>query len=150
MLRVYCDTGAYDRRLKPLKDSGAIAVHQFKYENSSRRISSGAFPSDFRYSDKPAYRSYDEMRTDEFLREITYDDLRAAKSLFVEILTIIGTENRTDAQHLDSAQMTGCQVFLTSDKKDIWSKRSSLESVVNMRIFHTSSEWEQFIALVPQ
>jgi hypothetical protein len=74
MLLVYCDTGAYDKRLTELEASGQILVHQYKYENPSRRIRRGAVPSDLKYSDKLAYRSYDEMRSDEFLKNMSYDE----------------------------------------------------------------------------
>lgn len=147
-IKVYCDTGGYDKRLKALEATNTIVLHQFKYENPSKRIRRGAIPSNLRYDDKTGYRSYDEMRADEYLRSMSYDEWRAGKSLFAEILAVVGTNCRADAQHLDSAQMTGCQIFLTSDKDDIWGKRSALRKITGLHIFHVASEWHQFVQQV--
>ncbi|NDD59125.1 MAG: hypothetical protein EBZ47_07755 [Chlamydiae bacterium] len=52
---------------------------------------------------------------------------------------IIGSENRRDVLHFDSAYKTACKLFLTSDKGDIWFKRDALESLTGIKIFHTPS-----------
>lgn len=147
MLQVYCDTGAYVRGLRDLERSGSISVHQFKYENRSRRIRKGAVPSDLRYGDSIQY-TYGELKITEVLKDLTYDQLGGINSRFAEILEIVGVQNRTDAQHLDSAQMTSCKVFLTSDKGDIWSQRELLFAAIGLRIFHVSSEWDDFLSYV--
>jgi len=145
MLRVYCDTGGFDRRLVELESRGLVEVHQFKYENRSKAIGRAAMPSNLKYDDQPKY-TFHEARKDQYLQGLTFDQIRAANSRFEAVLKIVGKSNRTDAQHLDSAWMTGCKAFLTSDKTDIWSNRDALERTTQMRIFHTSSEWEAFIA----
>lgn len=147
MLHVYCDTGAYVGGLHGLEQSGAISVHQFKYEKSSRRIRKGAVPSDLRYSDFIHY-TYGELKTTEVLKDLTYDQLGGINSKFAAILEIVGLRNRTDAQHLDSAQMSNCKVFLTSDKSDIWSKRELLFAAIGLQIFHVPSEWNDFLSYV--
>ena len=147
MLCVYCDTGAYVKGLHDLEQSGRISVHQFKYENPTRRIQKGAMPSDLRYDDFIHY-TYDDLKNTEVLKDITYDQLGGVNSKFAEILKIVGAQNRKDAKHLDSAQMTGCEVFLTSDKGDIWSKRERLSSSLGLRIFHVPSEWNDFFVYV--
>jgi hypothetical protein len=146
-MRVYCDTGAYVKGLAELERKGVISVHQFKYENRSRRITKGAVPSDLRYGDLINY-TYDELGTTEVLSSLTYDQLGGINSRFVEIRDIIGSQNRTDAQHFDSAHMTGCKVFLTSDKGDIWSKKEALYVLTGIRVFHMPSEWEAFASHV--
>lgn len=147
MLRVYCDTGAYVKLLGPLEAQGLIAVHQFKYENRSKRIRRGAVPSDLRYRDLANY-TYDDLGKVEVLKDLTYKQLGGINSKFKELLEIVGHANRRDAQHLDSAQMTGCKVFLTSDKDDIWSNRESISLLTGLTVFHVQAEWDQFVAFV--
>lgn len=149
MIRVYCDTGGFDRRLLPLARDGRISLHTFKYENPSRRITAGAIPSDLRYDDAPAY-TYDDLKRDEFLRGITYDDLRRAlvASKFDEITAVLGKHRRADAQHLDSAYMTGCRAFLTSDKDLAGANRAQLEAITGVRIFHVETEWADFVGFI--
>jgi hypothetical protein len=43
-------------------------------------------------------------------------------------------------QHLDSAIKAGCDVFLTSDKTDIWSKRDAIQVLAGIRVLHMPSE----------
>jgi hypothetical protein len=144
MVRVYCDSGAYVSGLNDLEQSGRVSVHQFKYENRSRRIKSGAVPSDLRYGDFLHY-TYDELKTTPVLKDLTYDQLGGVNSKFELIVQLVGKHNRADAQHLDSAQMTGCTVFLTSDKGDIWSKKQPLLELLGLHVFHVPSEWDQFL-----
>ena len=140
MIRIYCDTGAYLKALAGLESEGHISLHQFKYENRSKRIRGTALPSELNYDELKNY-TYDELGS------LTYSELGGVNSKLDEIIAIVGVHNRADARHLDSAQMSGCSVFLTSDKKDIWSKRNSLKAVTGLTIFHIPAEWEQFIAL---
>lgn len=142
-MRVYCDTGAYLKELGELERAGVVSVHQFKYENRSRRITKGAVPSDLKYGDFINY-TYGELKTTEVLSTLTYDELGGINSKFVEIEQIVGRSNRKDAQHFDSAHMTGCKAFLTTDKNDLWSKREALQALTGVRVFHVPSEWLEF------
>jgi hypothetical protein len=144
-MRVYCDTGAYLKELGELERAGLVSVHQFKYENRSRRITKGAVPSDLKYGDAINY-TYDELKTTEVLSTLTYDELGGINSKCAEIEEIVGRLNRKDAQHFDSAHMTGCTAFLTSDKGDLWSKREALQALTGIRVFHVPSEWPEFEA----
>ena len=141
MIRVYCDTGAYLKALTGLESEGRISLHQFKYENRSKRIRGIALPSELNYDEIKNY-FYDEVA------ELTYGELGGVNSKLADIISIIGAHNRMDARHLDSAQMSGCSVFLTSDKKDIWSKRNTLKAAAGLTVFHVPTEWEQFITLI--
>jgi hypothetical protein len=141
MIRVYCDTGGYLKALSELESAGLIKLHQFKYENRSRQIRNIAIPSDLKYDELKNY-TYDE------LAGLTYDELGGVNSKLTAILAIVGANNRTDAQHIDSAQMSGCRIFLTSDKGDIWSKRDALAPITDLKILHVTTEWEQFLELV--
>ena len=49
---------------------------------------------------------------------------------------------QVDCQHLDSAYKAGCDLFLTSDKTDIWSKRESIEALLGLKVLHMPSEAE--------
>ena len=139
--------GGIRKGVGELERAGVISVHQLKYENRSRRISKGAIPSDLKYDD-PINYTYDELGTTEGLSTLTYDELGGVNSSFIQIQEIIGPQHRTDAQHFDSAHMSGCKVFLTSDKGDIWSKRGPLYALTGIRVFHIPSEWAAFLAHV--
>jgi hypothetical protein len=147
MIRVYCDTGAFRSELVQLEQAGRIAVHQFKYENQNRRIRLSAIPSDLRYDDLAHY-TYGELGTTEFQKDLTYDDLGLQSEKLNEILRIVGRQNRQDARHLDSAFMTACRAFLTSDKGDIWSKRCELKAFLGFSIFYVGTEWDDFLCFV--
>lgn len=150
MIRVYCDTGGFDPRLRPLARDGRVKLHTFKYENRNERIQTGAVPSDLRYDDTPKY-TYNDLRRDTFLRHITWDELRGAlaRSKLPEIIGVLGKHRRTDAQHLDSAYMTECRAFLTSDKDYIaGANRAALEAITGLRIFHVETEWQAFIDFI--
>jgi len=148
LLKVYCDTGGYAKELRLLVKEGLVELCQFKYENRSK-IQSGAVPSDLRYSNRAQY-TYDDLRADRFLSNVTGDDVRSAlrASKFQEISAIVGPQKRVDAQHLDSAYMSNCRVFLTSDFDDIASKRGELGPLLWLNIFLVVPEWEKFLAFV--
>jgi hypothetical protein len=144
--RVYCDTGGYRKELRALEESGLISLHHFKYENRKGKVRNGAIPSNTQYRDFENY-SYGELENLNPDAPLTYDQLSSGiDSKFSIIQEIIGAHNRRDAQHLDSAQMTKCRVFLTSDKNDIWSKRDQLFSATGLCVFLMPSEWNEFIA----
>ncbi|HSI43752.1 MAG TPA: hypothetical protein VK949_05370 [Methylotenera sp.] len=42
---------------------------------------------------------------------------------------------RVDILHLDSAYKSGCKIFLTNNKDDIWSYKIKLEELLALRIF---------------
>jgi hypothetical protein len=59
-----------------------------------------------------------------------------------DIYSIIGADpqQRRDGLHLDSAYKSGVQVFLTSDKANIWNHRDQLEPLLGFRIFNPDVE----------
>jgi hypothetical protein len=148
VLRVYCDTGGYSSKLEALASEGAIELRQFWHENRSR-VRSGAFPSDLRFQDRPAY-AYNDLRANQTLSQLTHDDIQASvlASKFPEISAIVGSRCRADAQHLDSAYLSNCRVFLISDFDDIVSKRDLLGPLLWLNIFLVVQEWEQFLAFI--
>lgn len=143
MIKVYCDTGGFTPNLLNLEREGLISVHQFKYENPNKRIRSEVIPSALTYADLANY-------TYEGLEQAvkTYADFQRNSEKFRAILGIIGNHNHKDARHIDSAYLTGCEVFLTSDKDDIWSHRFELKELLGITIFHTQTEWESFLMYI--
>lgn len=140
MLLVYCDTGGYRKELKPLVESGGIKVCQFKYENKTHRKQKPAPPS------KPQYRQLENYTYGEIEAIVPrYCDFERSSDKFPEIQRIVGKGNRVDAQHLDSAYMAGCRVFLTSDKDDVWTHREELGTLLGLTIFHMPSELDEAI-----
>ncbi len=62
------------------------------------------------------------------------------------IAKVIGAHNKADVQHLTSAHDAECDAMLTSDKGDIWRHRDELHALLGIRIFHSSTEWADFVA----
>lgn len=139
MLKVYCERGAYRQDLSVLERSGQIEIVHYPYEGQNKKIRTRATPSvvtmDSTY--------------------VTFDDTTpigemSASDKFPEILSIIGAANEFDARHLDSAYKSGCDCFLTPDKKDISSKSENLEKLLTLRVFHATHNWQEFVAYVQE
>jgi hypothetical protein len=140
MLKVYCDTGAYRSELADLELSGTISLFQFKYENKNRKIKQRAEPSRPTWSElKYTWRE---------LSGLTWNDMGRQSNIWPEIIKIVGSQNATDAKHLDSAYMTKCAAFITSDKTDIANRKDEIENLLNIRIFHYIENWDDFLAFV--
>jgi transposase len=129
-MKVYCDTGAFLQELKCLQDSGIIELYTFKYENKNKNIKNSGVPSKATYIDLKNYKYND-------LKGISYSDFSGSDK-YEKIVSVLGVENRVDILHLDSAYKSQCEVFLTSDKHDIWKKREELLVVLGMHIFNVS------------
>ena len=147
MLRVYCDTGAYRPELRAYEGAGLLTIFQFKYENKNRHIRHGAVPS--RPTWKEMNYTWDEMRKTQEFHSLTWDSLGHQSPKFAELAAIVGSQNIRDAKHLDSAYATGCTVFLTSDKADIWSKREQIRRSTGIAVMHVHIDWPEFVALLP-
>lgn len=130
ILKVYCDSGADISGLKDLTEH--LDHYQFPYDSGHRpkKRPKLAVPSAAQWQD--CHITWGEA---EFAPE------EAAKSdVYSEIAQIIGPSNRRDILHIDSACKAQCQMLITADKRDIWSKRYLLEPLCNMKIFHLPSE----------
>lgn len=114
------------------------AFYQFPYDSADR-------PKKPLLLAKPSKSQWKDCHATwmEFL-EITWADFEGS-SLHPEIEAIIGMgpENRRDVLHFDSAHKTACKIFLTSDKRNIWSKKNALESLTSIKIYHTPSELKE-------
>jgi len=72
----------------------------------------------------------------------------APSGVYSTILGIVGRRNRRDALQIDSAHKSGCDAFLSRDRKDIISKRAALEALLGIRFFHSDEDWDAFLAFV--
>jgi hypothetical protein len=127
-MKIYCDTGGFRQELKCLQDTGVIELYTFKYENKNKHIKKSGHPSNATYNDLKNY-SYND------LKGICWSEFSGSDK-YQQIISVIGLENRVDILHVDSAYKSQCEVFLTSDKHDIWLKREELFVILGMRIFH--------------
>jgi len=140
MLKVYCDSGAFRPELKELESKGSIKVYQFKYENKNKNIKNIANPSTPTWAEMNC--SWNE------LAGLTWCDLGGQSDKREAIARLIGGAHARDIKHLESAYMSGCKVFLTSDKRDISSKRIELESLLEIKVFHFHDHWTDFLGLI--
>ena len=145
-LMVYCDTGAYQRGLAELESRGAIAVHQFKYENRNRRIRNSAPPSN--PSLKHMNYTWAELRSDPVLSQLTYESAGQTSTKFEELLTLLGNQCLVDAKHLDSAVLSNCSVFLATDKDDVWSRRAEIRAITGLEVLYMPDEWPMLMDLI--
>ena len=126
-MKVYCEHGALTKALKRLQAQGVIQLVHFPYDEDSRtrHLSVDLVPSQLQWRD--ANVRWDEIRG-------TWDDL-SGSPLYERILQVVGSNNRRDALHLDTAYKNCCAAFVTKDS-DILNHREELESLTGLRIFH--------------
>lgn len=128
-MKVYCENGALTTNLVQLQKAGIISLINFPNDPNSwsRKISPTAKPSALHYQDivLPTKVPF----------HCTYDELGVGSEKYPRILAIVGTSNRRDALHVDSAYRSGCHVFVTKDK-DILDHRNDLESLLSITILH--------------
>jgi len=136
VIKVYCDTGGYKKELTSLEKEGVIEIVQFCYENRNSKIKSMARPSQPRFNEiKYTYAELDNL---------TYMDLNQKSDKNEQITNLIGKGNKLDIKHLDSAYISGCKAFLTSDKDDISSKGKEIYQLLGIRVFHYCLDWDSF------
>ncbi len=130
-VRIYCDSGADISKLKNVEVQ--CEFYQFPYDSPDRpkKPLLLAKPSEAQWRD--CHAAWMEFS------EITWDDFKGSP-LHLQIETIIGPDNRRDVLHFDSAYKSECSIFLTSDKGDIWSKRTILEALTGIKTFCTPLE----------
>ena len=129
MLNVYVDTGGMEPVVTELERTGLIRTHYYPFEQRNRKVQNFVPGSGATWDQSNL--SWDEEPG-------SWDDENPSP-LFEEILHIT-CRQQVDAQHLDSAYKAGCTVFLTSDKGDIWSKRTSFQALLGMLVIHTRTE----------
>jgi hypothetical protein len=139
MHKVYCDTGAFREELKELEQALQIELLMFPIENRNKQIRKMGSPTELTLAD---------------LKNVTLGEAPGTFADYTRsdkldgILAIIGENNRRDALHIDSAHKSECSCFLTRDKTDIWARRTDLENLLGMRIFHADLDWDAFIRFI--
>ena len=125
--KIYCEHGAFTKEMKELGQSGSVELLHFPYDpNSHTRKMKVATASQVRICD---------------LNQLSIEELPGRwadypeSGSFPEILSILGSANRLDALHVDSAFQLGCVAFVTCDR-DILDRRTQLARVVGMKFFH--------------
>ena len=136
MINVYVDTGGEMPDLKRLRREGLAQSVHFCYEQRLKRIDEIAPPSNLSWGNSKA--------TWADIGHLPWTALEK-KPLHDDIAKVIGAGNRSDVQHLASAHAAECQAFITSDKGDIWKHRAALYELLKIRVFHSSTEWDQFV-----
>jgi len=180
VIKVYCDTGGYVKKLKELEEQGVIEVYTFPYENQNRRIESTALPSEALFRDLGNIDKWDDMPgtfgdyvvSDKHasgfapklqattrggglfktkLPLIVPDpDFWCKAHASIEKIVGVGGQHRRDVLHLDSAYKSGCSCFLTGDKTDILANREALSELLGLRFFHPNDDWADFVAFVDE
>lgn len=139
-IKIYTDSGADISFLKPY--FGRCKFCTFPYDSSHRRKKPPkpelARPSEAQWRD--CHVTWDELY-------LPWNEF-SGSSIYKNLKLIVGEGNRLDILQLDSAYKENVNLFLTSDKDDIWNKRKEIEELVEFKIFHTPSERIQIIQAV--
>ena len=77
--------------------------------------------------------------------EMTWADFKGSEH-FSEIRRIIGSANRRDALHVDSAYKTGCVAMVTVDG-DILDHKTEIEKLLPLIIFHPVNDDRRLMRL---
>jgi hypothetical protein len=117
-----------------------VELIHFPYDpdSQSQHLAATASPSETQWRD--ANIAWDET-------DSTWDEAQGSEHLEA-IRQLVGTQNRRDVLHVDSAFKSGCKAFVTVDQ-DILSKREQLEVLLGIRFFHperNEAELYRFIA----
>jgi hypothetical protein len=138
-LKIYCEHGALTPALRQLQRNGRITLVYFPYDPDARTpsISPTATPSAAQYRDLNL--TYGELQGQ-------YGDFQGSP-LFAQIREIIGSQNRRDVLHVDSAYKSKCHAFLTRDN-DILNHRDRLESLLGLRILNPDTDNDALLAIV--
>jgi len=127
MVKIYCDSGADITFLK--KYYNKCDFVQYPYDSSYRPKKKNMALA------TPSALTWSQANTTWGESTFTWGECCGSKQ-FNKIMEIIGKQNKADILHIDSAYKSGCHIFLTSDKRDIYSKKELLEAICNFRIFY--------------
>lgn len=111
----------------------------YAYENSTKKI------KDRSPGSNPSWDEGDSTWDDD---DGSWEESSEGSDQWENILKLVGTQNKKDAKHLDSAYMSKCDIFLTSDYDDISSKANSIFSLLGIRVFHSTKDWNAFLDFI--
>lgn len=133
-MRIYCEHGALTSELRAFQRDRRIELVHFPYDPGSRtrHISHLATPSAAQWRDLNTTWS-----------ELTrpWADFKGSEH-HQEIIRIVGSANRRDALHVDSAYKSGCSAIVTADT-DILVHKAALEALLGLRVFHPVIDGEE-------
>ncbi len=127
---IYLDSGANTRFLRPYKHQIDFIEFPCDSMSNKRKYTRQVDPPELQWRDmnmtwEEANFSWNSCTKSEKFEEI--------KHIVIQ---------RKDALHLDTAYKAKADIFLTSDKGDIGSKKERLEAICNFKIFETKKEFE--------
>lgn len=130
-MKIYCEHGALLKTLRRLARAHDIKLVHFPYDPDSRstHLEPSAVPSAAQWRD--VHMTWKELGW-------TWDDFSGSEHLRA-IRRIVGTSNRRDALHVDSAYKSGCSCFVTTDS-DILGKRGELEALLGISFCHPKED----------
>ena len=124
--KIYCEDGSMNKEILSLKkDYQNIELISFPFENFNRKTIDSKKPSEL--TADSTFVTADST--------ILISDTESS-DIFNILKKIIGPENNNDIRHVDTAYKERCKIFISPDKKDIISKRDSLEAVTGMKFFY--------------
>ncbi|MDM5180528.1 hypothetical protein PO883_25420 [Massilia sp. DJPM01] len=137
MIKVYVDTGGLHPQVRALERQKLLETYHYPFENKNAKVrnivpGSGATWGQSEHVSWAADSG-------------SWDDDEPS-SIFLQLRKIVGGQ-QVDAQHLDSALKAGCQIFVTSDKGDIWSKRDAIQVLTGLVILHMPSQVDELITI---
>ena len=120
-MKIYCEHGALSGSLRDLQRKGYVELVHFPYDPNSRstRLSTPGAPSAAQLRD---------LNLPICELPATLKDYTGSEHLS-EILEILGSQNRRDALHVDTAVKNGCSAFVTCDN-DILAQKVRLETTL--------------------
>lgn len=133
-MKIYCEHGALSKSLHYLKHMGCVELVQFPYdpESQSRHLATPEIPSAAQWEDV-------NLPGDQVPG--MWKDFSGSEYL-PQIMAIIGSQNRRDALHVDTALKNGCSAFVTCDN-DILSQKERLEAALGIRFFHPENDRDE-------
>ena len=131
-LKIYCEHGALSKKLRHLKQEKKITLISFPVDpgGRSRHIEPSAIPSNIRWEDLNNI-SWNEA-------QFAWNEARPSDK-YNKILSIVGSNNRRDSLHVDSAYKTGCACLVSKDT-DILNVRTQLRNLLNLPVFSPDEE----------
>ncbi|MFH1461702.1 MAG: hypothetical protein ABIF12_02030 [bacterium] len=143
-IKVYVDSGATSKKFMN-RYSEVCHFYQYPYDSPDRPKFSKvklAYPSEAQWGDGNITWGEDDFTWGDYIG--------SEKLLEIKKIVGLGDDNRRDCLHLDSAYKTGCNIFLTSDKKDIWINRSKIKNLIVIEIFCIFEEEDKFVEYIKQ
>jgi len=140
-IKIYCDTPSYLSWVKKIEKDDLAEIVSFPYENKNRKIKNKSIPTNNTWNQSNLGWSEAKYRWKDCSPSNKFNDIKI-------ILKGSGQDTSVDAQHLDSAYKSNCDIFLTNDITDIVTKRNSLESLLGIKIFDAKNEEKQAIVFI--